>query len=99
MKEKYFEEQQRAENEIYDAEYQEYIGAQLQDTQSEYGSEDCGCSECECGWYTGETSQHETETANDAWWNSLTDSDKQELYDDRVTSEKEAIDNTFNGLL
>ena len=57
-------------------------------------NEECGCHE--------ENKANNNAAEYDAWWNSLTDNQKEQLFEDRDSSEKEAInkiikDNDFMG--
>ena len=62
--------------------------------QNQYLDDDYCCNQqCEC---------HEENEANanaaeyDAWWNSLTDDQKEQLFKDRAASEKEMVDQMIN---
>ena len=55
-----------------DAEYQDWLRSQKCNGD---------CDECQC---EGEpTTQEDKESQHDAWWNSLTNEQKQQLYDDQ----------------
>ena len=61
-----------------DWQYQEYLK-----TQGKAISQKCkgDCDECQC---EGESAtQEEVQANHDAWWDSLTDEQKQQLYDDK----------------
>ena len=40
----------------------------------------------------------ETQAQHDAWWNSLTEEQKQKLYEEQEAYEQNRIDNDMNGL-
>ncbi len=40
----------------------------------------------------------ETQAQHDAWWNSLTEEQKQKLYEEQEAYEQDRIDNDMNGL-
>jgi len=42
--------------------------------------------------------QEETQANHDAWWNSLTEEQKQKLYEEQEAYEKDRINNDMNGL-
>jgi hypothetical protein len=68
--------------------------------QNQYIDDDYCCNE-ECGCHE-ENKANNNAAEYDAWWNSLTDSQKEQLFEDRDASEKEAInkiirDNDFLG--
>ena len=42
--------------------------------------------------------QEEVQAQHDAWWNSLTDKEKQKLYEEAEAAEQDRIDNDMNGL-
>jgi len=61
-----------------DAEYQDWLR-----NEAPFVSQKCngGCDECQC---EGESAtQEEVQTNHDAWWNSLTDEQKQQMYDSK----------------
>ena len=69
-----------------DAEYQDWLNSQEitgipnGDTMSDTDDDCCGGG-CHC---EGEpATQEDKESEHDAWWNSLTDEQKQQLYDDK----------------
>ena len=78
---------QQMEDEIVgmsDAEYQDWLHSQEitgipnGDTMSDTDDDCCG-GDCHC---EGEpATQEDKESQHDAWWNSLTDEQKQQLYD------------------
>ena len=74
MKEKFLDEQQRADAEI----------------QNQYLDDDY-CCEQQCGCHE-ENEANANAASYDAWWNSLTDDQKEELFKDRDASEKEMLD-------
>ena len=42
--------------------------------------------------------QEEVQAQHDAWWNSLTEEQKQKLYEEVEAAEQDRIDNDMNGL-
>lgn len=42
--------------------------------------------------------QEEVQANHDAWWNSLTEEQKQKLYEEQEAYEKDRINNDMNGL-
>ena len=73
MKEKFLDEQQRADAEM----------------QNQYKDDDYCCNQ-ECGCHEENTADAAAYAAEyDAWWSSLTDTQKEELFRDRDVSEKE----------
>ena len=42
--------------------------------------------------------QEEVQAQHDAWWNSLTEEQKQKLYEEQEAYEKDRINNDMNGL-
>ena len=42
--------------------------------------------------------QEEVQAQHDAWWNSLTEEQKQKLYEEQEAYEKDRIENDMNGL-
>ena len=42
-------------------------------------------------------SQEEAQSNHDDWWNSLTDKEKQKLYEETEAAEQDRIDNDING--
>tara|TARA_R110000796_G_scaffold150656_1_gene267333 strand:+ start:147 stop:419 length:273 start_codon:yes stop_codon:yes gene_type:complete len=42
-------------------------------------------------------SQEEAQSNHDDWWNSLTDEEKQKLYEETEAAEQDRIDNDING--
>ena len=45
-----------------------------------------------------QVTMEETQTQHDAWWNSLTEEQKQKLYEEQEAYEQNRIDNDMNGL-
>ena len=72
MKELFMQQMEEQRSNMSDAEYQDRLNSQ----------EDCDCNDdCPC---KGESAtQEQVESEHDAWWNSLTDEQKQQLYDDK----------------
>ena len=72
MKELFMQQMEEQRSNMSDAEYQDWLHSQ----------EDCDCNDdCPC---KGESAtQEQVESEHDAWWNSLTDEQKQQLYDDK----------------
>ena len=70
MKELFIQQRDEEISNMSDAEYQDWLNSQ----------EDCDCNDdCPC---KGESAtQEQVETNHDAWWDSLTDEQKQQLYD------------------
>ena len=62
--------------------------------QNQYIDDDYCCNE-ECGCHE-ENKANNNAAEYDAWWNSLTDSQKEQLFKDRAASEKEMIDQMIN---
>ena len=48
---------------------------------------ECNCEECECD--SEPVTQEESQANHDAWWNSLTDEQKQQLYIDQEEAFKQ----------
>ena len=42
--------------------------------------------------------QEEVQAQHDAWWNSLTEEQKQKLYEEQEAYEQDRMDNDLNGL-
>ena len=85
MKEKFLEDQEKAINDALDAfhddDYQlQEYYASLQPEEAEFTA----------------ASQEEVQAEHDAWWNSLTDEQKQQLYLDKEEAEKH-FDNDIEG--
>ena len=89
MKEKYMEEQERLVNEAVNAfidddwQYQEYLKSLSE--RMGYGT-------------SKPVTQKEVQSNHDDWWNSLTDEEKQKLYEETEAAEQDRIDNDMNGL-
>ena len=45
-----------------------------------------------------QVTMEETQTQHDAWWDSLTEEQKQKLYEEVEAAEQDRIDNDMNGL-
>ena len=90
MKEKFMEDQENQIREAVEAfmddDYQleEYYASQKP-------KEDCDCNDdCPC---KGEPStQEESQVNHDAWWNSLTNEQKQQLYNDKAEVDELSIE-------
>ena len=88
MKDKFTEEQERLVNEAVEAfidddyQYQEYLNAL---------AESMGYSAPKS------VTQEESQANHDAWWDSLTDDQKEQLFKDRDASEREMTDEDFFG--
>ena len=88
MKEKFMEEQERLINEAVEAfmdddyQYQEYLNS-LAESMG-YGK-------------PKPVTMEEVQAQHDAWWNSLTDKEKQKLYEEAEAAEQDRIDNDMNG--
>ena len=86
---------QQMEDEITgmsDAEYQNMINSAAFDsyTDTDENGEPCCGGDCHC---EGEpATQEDKESEHDAWWNSLTEKQKQQLYNDQEESFKLSID-------
>jgi len=71
MKELFIQQRNEQMTDMSDAEYQDWLKSQ----------DDCCGNDCHC---EGESAtQEEVQAEHDAWWNSLTDEQKQQLYDDK----------------
>ena len=88
MKDKFTEEQERLVNEAVEAfmdddyQYQEYLNSL---------AESMGYSKPK------PVTMEEVQAQHDAWWNSLTDKEKQKLYEEAEAAEQDRIDNDMNG--
>ena len=88
MKDKFTEEQERLVNEAVEAfmdddyQYQEYLNS-LAESMG-YGK-------------PKPVTMEEVQAQHDAWWNSLTDKEKQKLYEEAEAAEQDRIDNDMNG--
>ena len=89
MKDKFTEEQERLVNEAVEAfmdddyQYQEYLNSL---------AESMGYSKPK------PVTMEEVQAQHDAWWDSLTDEEKQKLYEEAEAAEQDRIDNDMNGL-
>ncbi len=89
MKEKFMEEQERLIREAVEAfvdddwQYQEYLKSLSE--RMGYGT-------------SKPVTQEEIQSNHDDWWNSLTDKQKQKLYEEQEAYEKDRINNDINGL-
>ena len=89
MKDKFTEEQERLVNEAVEAfmdddyQYQEYLNS-LAESMG-YGN-------------PKPVTMEEKQSQHDDWWNSLTDEQKQKLYEEQEAYEQDRIDNDINGL-
>ena len=79
MKEKFLDEQQRADAEM----------------QNQYKDDDYCCNQ-ECGCHE-ENEANANAASYDAWWDSLTDDQKEQLFKDRDASERGMADEDFFG--
>jgi len=71
MKELFIQQRNEQMTDMSDAEYQDWLKSQ----------DDCCGNDCHC---EGESAtQEEVQAEHDAWWNSLTDEQKQQLYNDQ----------------
>ena len=89
MKDKFIEEQERLVNEAVEAfidddyQYQKYLNT-LAESMG-YGK-------------PKPVTMEETQAQHDAWWDSLTEEQKQKLYEEVEAAEQDRIDNDMNGL-
>ena len=72
MKEIFIQQRDEEISNMSDAEYQDYIKSQ----------EECECND-DCPCKEESATQDQVETNHDAWWDSLTDEQKQQLYDSK----------------
>ena len=80
MKELFMQQMEEQRSDMSDAEYQDWL--KLQD--------DCCGGDCHC---EGESATQEDKISeHDAWWNSLTDKQKQQLCEEQKAMEKERIE-------
>ena len=94
MKEKFLEDQEKALNDAIDAFIDDDY--QLNEYYASLKPEDCCGGDCHC---TGEpATQEDVQSNHDDWWNSLTEEQKQKLYNDQEEAEQDRIDNDMNGL-
>ena len=71
MKELFIQQRNEQMTDMSDAEYQDWLKSQ----------DDCCGGDCHC---EGESATQEDKISeHDAWWNSLTDEQKQQLYNDQ----------------
>ena len=88
MKDKFLEDQEKALNDAIDAFIDDDY--QLEEYYASMKPEDCCGGDCHC---TGESVTQEEKQANhDDWWNSLTDEQKQKLYNDQEEAFKLTIE-------
>ena len=79
MKEKFLEDQEKALQDAIDAFMDDDY--QLEEYYASMKPEDCCGNDCHC---EGEpATQEESQANHDAWWNSLTEEQKQQLYNDK----------------
>ena len=89
MKDKFIKEQERLVNEAVEAfmdddyQYQEYLNS-LAESMG-YGK-------------PKPVTMEEVQAQHDAWWDSLTEEQKQKLYEEVEAAEQDRIDNDMNGL-
>ena len=94
MKDKFLEDQEKALNDAIDAFIDDDY--QLNEYYASLKPEDCCGGDCHC---TGEpATQEDVQSNHDDWWNSLTEEQKQKLYNDQEEAEQDRIDNDMNGL-
>ena len=80
MKELFIQQRNEQMTDMSDAEYQDWLKSQ----------DDCCGGDCHC---EGESAtQEEKISEHDAWWNSLTDEQKQQLCEEQKAMEKERIE-------
>lgn len=89
MKDKFMEEQERLVSEAVNAfidddwQYQEYLKSLSE--RMGYGT-------------PTPATQEDVQSNHDDWWNSLSNEQKQKLYNDQEEAEQDRIDNDINGL-
>ena len=93
MKDKFTEEQERLVNEAVKAFMDDDY--QLEEYYASMKSEDCCSNNCYCE--DESVTQEEVQANHDAWWNSLTEEQKQKLYEEAEAAEQDRIDNDMNG--
>ena len=95
MKEKFLEDQEKAIQDAIDAFMDDDY--QLEEYYASMKPEDCSgiCEECECD--SEPVTQEESQANHDAGWNSLTEEQKQKLYEEQEAYEKDRINNDMNG--
>ena len=81
MKEKFLEDQEKAIQDAIDAFMDDNY--QLEEYYASMKPEDCSgnCEECECD--SKPVTMEEQQANYNAWWNSLTEEQKQQLYNDQ----------------
>ena len=80
MKELFIQQRNEQMTDMSDAEYQDWLKSQ----------DDCCGGDCHC---EGESATQEDKISeHDAWWNSLTDEQKQQLCEEQKAMEKERIE-------
>ena len=80
MKELFIQQRNEQMTDMSDAEYQDWLKSQ----------DDCCGDDCHC---EGESATQEDKISeHDAWWNSLTDEQKQQLCEEQKAMEKERIE-------
>ena len=80
MKELFIQQRNEQMTDMSDAEYQDWLKSQ----------DDCCGGDCHC---EGESATQEDKISeHDAWWNSLTDEQKQQLFEEQESMEKERIE-------
>ena len=93
MKEKFMEEQERLIREAVEAfvdddwQYQEYLNSLGKSISQKCNG---NCDECQCGGKPA--TQEEVQANHDAWWDSLTDEQKQQLYNDKAEVDELSIE-------
>ena len=95
MKELFIQQMNERIADMSDAEYQDWLNSQEitgipnGNTMSDTDDDCCG-GDCHC---EGESAtQEDKESEHDAWWNSLTDEQKQQLYEEQESYEKERME-------
>jgi hypothetical protein len=95
MKELFMQQMEEQRLNMSDAEYQDWLHSQEitgipnGDTMSDTDDDCCG-GDCHC---EGESATQEDKISeHDAWWNSLTDEQKQQLCEEQKAMEKERIE-------
>ena len=80
MKELFIQQRNEQMTDMSDAEYQDWLKSQ----------DDCCGGDCHC---EGESATQEDKISeHDSWWNSLTDEQKQQLFEEQEAMEKERIE-------
>ena len=95
IKEKFLEDQEKAIQDAIDAFMDDDY--QLEEYYASMKPEDCSgnCEECECD--SEPVTQEESQANHDAWWNSLTEEQKQQLYNDQEELFKLTIEEMNHG--